>query len=329
MASFLDADLATVGRSLRAGVAWWLDELRDMLPARVSQRDRRLRAYAAWDGGETLHQIGRRDAAPIVLVAPHLCLLRELELPPLGKTDLEQMVRLDADRILPVPAARLVLAVEVDRLRPGHVTVAGLPLERAAQLAQVLADCGIAPRVVAVADPDNPDVAAADLTPALHAAGLLAPHGAAARNWWLLAATLLVLNGALLIWRDLDRVAQLETLVAQQEPAVVAARSIAARIAAMQRQSVEVAQLRDGPNALSVLADTSQALPDGTWLNRYAWSGRTLRIAGFKREGVDVVASFRKAGSFRNVRSQSGEADAEVLTGQPFELDLGIVGASQ
>ena len=69
---------------LRSGLAWWVDELRGLLPARLTRRSAAFAAWAGYDGPGQLHRHGAGTALP-VLVAPELCLVRELDLPPLGQ----------------------------------------------------------------------------------------------------------------------------------------------------------------------------------------------------------------------------------------------------
>lgn len=322
--AILDADLTTVAGWLRSGFAWWVDELRGLLPAGLTRRSAAFAAWADYAGPGQLHRHCNSTALP-VLIAPGLCLVRELDLPPLGQADLDRLVRMDADRIMPIPPARLILAARADPAAdapPGlrRVTVGALPRETAEALLAELAGAGLQPTAIALADADHPGVAALDFTPALAAAGLIARPRAVAANWWALVGFLFVLNIGVLVWRDAERVRQIEELVDSQAPAVNAARAIAKRISATERQARELARLRQRQDGLAVLAAATEALPAGAWVQRYAWDGTTIRLSGYKRMGVDVVGALRKSPRFAAVRAANAEAVAELPTGQPFDL---------
>jgi hypothetical protein len=317
--ALLDADMATIAGWLRSGFAWWVDELRGMLPARFAVGGA---AFAGWFDYAGQGQMVRagEGAAQAVLIAPELCLVREIELPPLGQRDLERLVRLDADRIMPIPAERLVLAARADPAERSRVTVAALPLDTARALLEELDAHGLQPGCIALAIAAQPGVAAVDFTSALAEAGLVAKPRSAAAGWWALVAFLFALNLGVLVWRDAQSVSQLQDLVDSQAPAVNAARAIANRISATERQAQELAALRRKQDALTVLAAATMALPPGAWVQRYAWDGATLRLSGYKRAGVDVVGALRKSPRLADVRAGNSGEVAEVLTGQPFDV---------
>ena len=317
--SLLDADMATIAGWIRSGFAWWTDELRALLPARFTRRSAVFPAWFDYAGPGEL--VRRGEGSPqAVLIAPELCLVREVELPPLGQRDLERLVRLDADRIMPIPADRLVLAARADPAERSRVTVAALPLDSARALLDELAATGLQPGCIALASEAHEGVAAVDFTWALADAGLMARQRSAAAGWWALVAFLFVLNVGLLVWRDTQSVTRLQDLVDSQTPAVTSARTIAKRIAATERQALELANLRRRQDALAVLAAATAALPPGAWVQRYAWDGGTLRLSGYKRAGVDVVGALRKSPRLADVRAGNSGEVAEVQGGQPFDV---------
>lgn len=327
--SWLDADLKTVARQLNAGFRWWCDELAAMLPVWLRPRQRTLATYAFWQGGDRIDVVGRLPRPGVLLVDAALALARSVEVPGLGGADLADMVLLDADRILPVQPSRLVMGVAVARDRPGHATLAALPLAQAQHLSQLLATHAWQPQQVALADPATPGLATVDLTPAMQQAGLIARSGQGLRNWWVVVGCLFALNVGMLVWRDVAAVERLEALVSDQEPAAAATRKIASRIARLQAEAALVARLRGGAGPLDALAAVSQALPDRAWLNRFEARDGAIQVAGFRQADVDVVGAYRKSGRFAAIRSESGGTEAEVLTGQPFALSMTLQEAGQ
>ena len=221
--SILDADMTTLVGWVRSGLGWWLDELRAMVPERWRGTGRGFASHVTWRGPGEWERAGKGDA-PVVLVDPALCLLRQITLPPLGDADLQRLVALDADRIMPIPSAQLVVAASADPRDRGQVAVAGMPRATAQAMLDDLAAAGIVPARVGLADPSAPGRMGIELTHPLSATGLLAAKGRVASGWWAVVAFLFAINLGLLVWRDAQEVAQLETLVSGQAPAVMAAR---------------------------------------------------------------------------------------------------------
>ena len=325
--AILDADMATLAGWLRGGFAWWTAELRGLLPARWRSGGKGFASTLLWHGPGDWEQSGA--GAPVVLVDPDQCLMRTLTLPPLGESDMQRLVALDADRILPLPPERLVVGASADPADRTQVTVAGLPREAALQMAADLADAGIAPARVGVADPANPGHMAVDLTRAMRALVPVAGQGGARTAWWAIAGFLFALNLGLLIWRDVQSVSQLEALVEQQAPAVNTAQVIARRIAAADRSANDLLTRRARQDPLDALAAVTRAMPAQSWVQRYAWDGSAVRISGYKAPGADVTGALRKSGRFAEVRLAGADAMAEVPAGQPFDVTATVVGAAR
>lgn len=312
----LDADMTTVAGWLRQGCRWWLDELRAMVPERLRDAGRVGAKVVPWSGGALV------GAAPGTSVAialdPALCLVRTIERPAMGERDLERMIALDADRILPLPAETVVVASRVVA-RAGstaQVAVAALPRERAESLAAAAALAQVVPVDVRL-DTDEGPIA---FLPALRRSGLMIRARGAARGWWAAVAFLFLLNGALLIWRDVARNERLEAVVEGQRPAVAAARRITNRVRSGQRIARVALAKREASDPLWVMGQVATALPPGVWLQRYGWSGESLRLAGYRPRGADVVKSLRAAPGFVEVRNTNADTIAEVPAGQPFDL---------
>lgn len=322
-ASFLDADMATLAGWIRSGFAWWIGELRGLLPTSLHRREAALSAYLLYRGPGQIERVGRGTALPL-LVDPQLCLVRQLTLPALGDTDLRRLVQLDSDRILPLPADRLIIGAKADRADRTAVSVAGMPLDTARKMMDEVAAFGFNPAKVGLADRDGSGVAMIDLTPALADAGLMAPISSAAHAWWALAASLFLFNIGLLTWRDVQQVDRLEVLVAGQAPAVAAARGISARIENTSRSARQLANLRQSQDGVATLAAVTQLLPVGAWVQRYGWDGRSIRLSGYKRKGIDIIGALRKSPLLSDVRAANADAIAEVASGQPFDITATI-----
>jgi hypothetical protein len=319
--SILDTDMKTLAGWLKAGFAWWSAELATMLPASLRGTPRRLGDHISFGGPGTWRIVGR-GAPGLVVIAPGMCLLREVDLPPLGDADLAQLVALEAERLFPLPQEKMAIGLARDPAAREKVAIAVLPLDRVAAMLEELRAAGQNPRRVVMADGTAGGI---DFSPALAKAGLLPPPRNLRARWWALVAALMALNFGLLVWRDMQEVAQLEALVAEQAPAVRATRQIVARIGAQQRSAIELAALRRRHDPLAVLAAVSAAMPQAAWVQRYVWQDDGLHITGNRRQGADVAGALRQSGHFTDVRSAGAEAAAQEPTGLPFDVTAKVV----
>jgi hypothetical protein len=318
--SILDADMSTVTGWVRSGFAWWLDELRSMMPFLFTRRDRLIANYIYCNGDGSLTLQGRAKPEA-VLVDPAMCLVRQIELPVLGDQDLARVVALDADRIMPIPAHQLIVAANADPNDRTRVTVAALRVETLATLLQkVKADGFAVPERIGMFDPVMPGRLAIDFSQGCAAAGLTAPIRPVALGWWAIVGFLFALNVSAMVWRDVESVRKMEALVAAQAPAVNTARTISKKISNTQKSAQLLADRRARQNVMGALAAVTQSLPERAWVQRFSWDGSSLRLSGYKREGTDVIGALRKSPYLKDVRAANTEAMAEVPTGQPFDI---------
>jgi hypothetical protein len=316
----LDADMATLGRYLAQGWRWWLDELAALVPARLRR-----------GGGEALPRMVLADAqlapapgerrvptgAVAVVVPRAACLVRTTEWPTLGERDVQRLVALEADRLFPAPPGEMLVAARrMEGGAPGRtlVEVAALPRAHATHIADAAAAAQLTPARVLLEGAD-----AIDFAPALRAEGLIARPRSGARFWWSIVAFLALFNVALAVWRDAARVERLERLVAEQQPALNVARTIATRVARDRRVALQSAVLRRRQDALATLAAAGAALPSGAWVQRYVWEPPELRLTGYRPPRSDVATALRRAG-FAQVHAMGESGDSATPLGEPFDL---------
>lgn len=330
----LDADMASIGRWLAQGARWWVSELEHLLPARLrlARSDGVPRLLFA-DGGlqpatgsKGVPQPGARVA---ILVPRDLCLARVIERPMLGERDLQRMAAFEGDSVLPFPPGTTIVAAR--RIGPGsgpfkvRVEVAGLPINAARTIAQAALEAKLVPLRVAMED-DTALARPIDFAPAMREAGLLPRPRSATPLVWTAVACFVIINIAMLIWRDVAAVERLERIVQDQQPAVTVAQTITRRIERDRALVAGSLARRGDHDALAGLAAVSKALPEGAWLQRFVWDGPSVKLTGYKPPRTDVAGALRRSGGFAEVRSMNDDIQAEVPAGEPFDIGAKIVG---
>ncbi len=335
--AILDTDMTTLAVWGRSAILWWWNELTAMIPVRFRARRSTLDRYLLFDAKSGFVEYHDGDAAPVGLKPQHVpplpvmfahdaCLVRILKLPPVGEADMRKLVALDADRIMPIPASGLLLAVRIEgRERPGglaQIGVAGLPRATADLMIAQSGAAGLVPRRIGMIDVETPELPPFDFTPAFKQAGLIGSTRSTASFWWMIVGFLFALNISLLVWRDVQSVQNVQALVDQQAPAVNAARAISKRMALAQSTALQLADRRRRQDGVQILAEVTTVLPPQAWVQRFSWQGAEVRISGYKREGADVIGALRKSPLFDKVRASNSEVIAEIQSGQPFDISF-------
>ncbi|KPF78669.1 hypothetical protein IP88_03160, partial [alpha proteobacterium AAP81b] len=228
--------------------------------------------------------------------------------------------------LLPLaPGALLLARREVARDRAAgtiEVELAGLPRARGEAVAAELARLAIVPARVALAGADGEPVH--DFLPALRGAGLVAPASRAPAIAWAVVGFLFLLNLGVLVWRDEARVEAFDALVAAQRPAVGLTQRLQRRIARFDGLAA-AASARRASEPLARLGAVGTALPPGAFLQRFELDGDTLRLAGYKPAGANLVAALRQNPRFADVRALRSDGVAELPGAQPFDISARVV----
>jgi hypothetical protein len=324
--SILDADMQTLAGWIGQGWRWWLGEMAQMVPAALRHRARGQIAHYRPQTGEILLSYDPQGGYPdtrgaiSLILPPELCLTRSLQRPLMSQRDLEGMVALEAGQILPMAAGDAVLAARIAQRDEAHrrmqCGVVALPLSAARDLGAALQRLE-RPCLAVYAGHDS----GVDLLPALRRAGLVGGGSDHAAQIWLIVGFLFALNIGLLVWRDHAATQKLADIVAQQQPAVNAARRIEARISQIDALAASAQAQRQNAEPLAALSHISAALPAGVWLQRYGWQGDGLRISGFRPAQADITAALRRAG-FSVTRYSESAATGPSTLGQAFEVTL-------
>jgi Tfp pilus assembly protein PilN len=340
LSEILNSDLSTIIRELRRGFDRWIDELAALLPQSIRATGLRARAIIVFDGQSEFKDAAGTAIEPgtptarrndiTVVVRSENALIRAVTTPVMTRADLSRMLALNAERYFPVPGGSVLVASAVGEDSRANGTMrsdlAALPIVQAQRLADALHRLDIRPRSVRVTqDGISPDVRF-DFLPALRAAGMVGNFQANRQIWWALVAALALLNLAMVAWRDSADVDRLQALVDGQGSAVAVAQRITSQMRATQTVAVRSAARRERQEPLAVLAQVTAAIPDGAWVQRYSWSGSTLRLTGYRTRDTDAAAAIRKISGVSNVKSAQTDAVAETATGQPFDLVADIGG---
>lgn len=323
-ADILNADMATLGRWMRGGLLWWVDELRSMMPQGwLAGRHSALALLLSADGTRVERVEGgmAESGAFPVRLDPRTCLIRHIALPAMSRRDMEAALELEGERYFPMPSGECLYAVGQPGI--GEATgIAALPLATARKMAVALNGAGVRPLSLHV------DAAGErlDFLPAMRRVGLIADNGSARSRWWAVVAFLFLLNAALFAWRDEAMTARLRERVEDQQPAVMVAQRIRSQMRKAQVTAAQAAQKRGRRDAATLLAAITRALPDGAWVQRYQQEGDTVRLSGYRMPEADIVGPLRKIPQIRSVRSGQAEQAAVSTAGQPFDLVLTMNG---
>lgn len=323
--------MATVGRWVTTGLSLWLAELKEIVPHRWKRTGQAHQALS-WDGADSLtlpggEKLGSTAHGPVVKsrairIPRSICLQRTLDLPRLSARDLDNLLALDADRIMPFPAEDMMIAGASGRATPesgkAPVQIAALPRFRAEQLAALLKRYDIHPSAILVED------SAVDLLPAFRRSGLLAAKANPAAPWMVLALFLFACNVGILIWRDMASVERLRDEVEAQRPAAMIAQRKAQQLQRSDALVQTVMKRRARHVPLRALEIVTRAMPAQAWVQRYNWNGDAIRLSGYKAKGVDLLKALRANPLIVEARNVSVEDLAEIPAGQPFDVILRV-----
>lgn len=330
----LNSDLATIMRDLKRGYAWWIEELTAMVPASLRSWSKSTSTILMFDGekgvwnpdGMAISPDTGRSAASnaIVLIPAQQVLTRTVTVPPMTRTDIGRMLSLNTERYFPLPGGSILLAYAMapEKREDGMIAVdvAALPMTHAQSLADALRRLNISSRAARVARYGAVPDTRFDFLPAMRASGLIADARSNARAWWVAVGVFAALNAATAAWQDAAEVDYLQALVDSQRPAVAVGQTMAARIRSANAVVYRAAVQRGLRDPLATLAKTTSAIPDGAWVQRYAWDGRTLRLTGYRLRDTDVAGALRRVPGFYKVKSAQTDSIAETATGQPFDI---------
>ncbi|HEX4742634.1 MAG TPA: PilN domain-containing protein [Caulobacteraceae bacterium] len=313
----------------------WGDELASLLPRRLRLGSRpTLEAEPLPGDGFRFTRRGRELSwaptrvgrpEPVTLRLPRTSVLAsETSAPDASESDIVRMLSLDIDRLSPFDAADVFTAIS---LAPGRAAAGGrralvgvIPRTDALDMVIRARRAGLEPRATIATDARE-SFPPLDFTEAMGAS--LSPAGAGrTRLLWVLTALLAAIDLAVFVAQDVTATRQARAELTVLRPRLVVVQRLRHRVLAEEARRGEILADRKRTEPLRLLDEVSRYLPDGAWVERFNWNGQTIRLSGYRREGVDVAAELRQAPDFADVRNAASDVGGTAAAGIPFDVSI-------
>jgi general secretion pathway protein L len=330
--------LALARGGIAAFFAWWLGELAGLVPPRFRQAARRERrgAVLAFDRTETtvlertaegeralgsvadgdpdhdrrlgqlLKQARRRGRAVTVRLSGELGLRKVLDLPLAAREDLEQMLRLEMDRLTPFRADEVYFAhrvlgsdAQARRLSVELQLAPRREVERALESAQSI---GVVPATV--------QLAAGGLDAPLNLlageSGQRAREGRLNRALALLALALAIAAVAIPLQRQRATLAELEAQVTAARAQAEESLALRERLDRLTKSAeFLVADKTRQPMVVAVLAELTRLVPDQAYIIQLGLHDGMVELHGYARTASDLIGVLEQSPLFRTPQFRS------------------------
>ena len=330
----MNMDMETAIQWLLHGWHWWIDELMSMLPPEWRERlVRRSHVIAeinksgslVYRDEESNQSFAVKPRGPIKFLVPaNHVLTREIELPLLPMSDVKRMIALDIDRLTPFQSDQVYFDAEVvARDQDGgrqQVALGVLPRAAAAKFLDFARENNLQPAAIGVAGGGGVAAPNFDFLAAMRSA----EGGDVAQRrslyWWGGAVVLILLNLALLTYRDTSSLDELrQNVEAQQAPVRVALRT-RGKVDHETARRIELLERKRKSSPLPVLDAVTKALPQDAWVSRFEWNGRMVHIRGQKKTSNDILARLEASPVLHNARSLTTETHSDPNANQQFDM---------
>jgi general secretion pathway protein L len=272
------------------------------VPAEQYSPERGLRAVPVSSRTTTAVSLSR-DTAVHLRLPPRDVLRRAIDLPLAAGRNLREILRFEVERLSPVDPADLHWDWRViDRSRVDNKLRVEVWFVKQRTVARALRFCGarrLSPVSVGIAG-ECDDVAVTRLLPR-------GPEPLSRKAHRLIVpalAALTALSAVLLLNTERDRrqsdVDQLRAHVAQAKTAAQAVERLQKDVQQASTRARFLADRKQEPMAIAVLAELTRHLPDASWLNQVEFAGREVRIQGFAPKASALIEVFSQSPLFAN-----------------------------
>ncbi len=346
--TLLPSEETPLGRALVGFYRWWIEGLRKVAPRRgetahadilriVLEADR-LRLATA-DGIEQPWSMPAAELAPdfiaalrdargnrtlLIELAEDLALIKRLQLPALGRDELEAAIGYELTSATPFPPDQLFFGQHVASRDGNRMTVEliAAPKRFVQPLLQGLADAGVgAPERLVVRGRGG-----VNLLPRADAT-----NGGARRIGWRLP--LLLLLGLLLaalmvvpVWKKRAQLIKLETELAVVKKQAAPLLKSKDRAMKLQKSLSELARPSERmPTELEIIERLSALLPDTDWLIEMRFTKGRIQLRGEAAHAVDVLERLQNAAEFTDARFLSPVSKNRRTGRENFNIEIRAV----
>jgi general secretion pathway protein L len=324
-----------IGRLIRRGISWWLGELGELLPRRLTRFLGRLDEWTAcvepgpngtlrWSADPARQSAIRRGTTVAIGLDRALIFESVVELPSAAEGSLRQILQHQIDRLVPLEATETAFqyrieprAADAKTLRVRVTVAKRATIERALAMAR---DAGLDPKRVIVAEAQRDGV-----SPALWQADDAVGSRRAWRRRLEIAALILAAAGYALYLHRLDRMRDgLEARLAAAAPAAAAVQALGGEVERIDAAAAFLARRRSETEALGAVDHLTRMVPLDSWLTRLSIRGREVEIAGYSPHASDLVARVEASAIFRNPQFRSPITLAPDGKSERFDLTFEI-----
>jgi general secretion pathway protein L len=270
------------------------------------------------DGRTVMGAQGRAGrATPVTLRLPReAALVREVPTPSLPARDLRRMLELDIDRLTPFRSDQVYVDVAPGEHRS---VVAAIPRDMAAAAYDEARAAGLEPRALGLAAASEAE-RSLDFLPKMREAGDAPKPSSNRMLIWAAVVVLALANLGVAVGRDMLELRALSDKVEAQQPMVDRVVAVRRHVLKEEQRRADIIARRTGSDPLRMLDAVSAATPNGAWVDRLAFDGRSVRLSGYRQDQVDMAAALRAAPLLTNIRSSGGDLLTRQAAGQPFDL---------
>lgn len=359
----MSAANASWQKSVEGFLAWWLAELRAMLPASLGNRVRarqRLLVISVGDSEAVLSSVqdrerrelirvprGEGEAGPVgreavaaalarmdpettrvVMEIPRRRVLtREVRLPPAASENLREVLGFEMHRLTPYRAEDVHFEFrELARGGPDtplRVELSVTPRAAVQEVVELTASWNLVVAGVFPAERVDSTDYCLSLAP-----GKPPSRVARVLRRWVWAANAALLVAALII-PLVQQEAVLEALRGRMQEAKVAAEESSALRGRVEQLREDrralVDRKRDAYLSIEVLDELTQILPDSTWLHRFEYRGGEVQVQGTSDAASSLIALIEDSDMFRSVSFRSPVTQNAATGEERFHLAFRVV----